>query len=169
MRTETVPMEPNSTQWSAYFPPGFEWLYEQMGLHARWANFSFDELKCKGSGALRVHYETMDKLQVLRQTLRQPIHVNSYYRCDWYNREVGGAEDSYHLQGRAVDTTLFNGNIAGRMKLVHICTVVGFRGFGLYENFNHIDTGRTRFWCDDKVEMFGTEEIQQTLHKMKGH
>lgn len=137
---------PSSTEWSAYFPPGFEHLYEQMGFVRRWPHFTFDELKCKGTGSLRVHYETMDKLEQLRGFYGGPIPITSYYRSPEYNRAIGGADNSMHLLGRAVDVKILHGNDIGRMRLVHLATVAGFRGFGLYDTFNHIDTGKTRFW-----------------------
>lgn len=151
-----VPMEPSSNAWSAYFPPGFEELYDSMGFNRRWPSFKFSELCCKGTGSLRVNYETMDALQTLRYAVGGPIIVYSFYRSEEYNRQVGGAEDSLHMAGRAVDTPLFNGNLVGRAKLVHLASSKGFRGFGFYKNFNHIDTGRTRFWDETgQLELFG--------------
>lgn len=157
-----ISLQPETTAWGAYFPPRHHALYEAMGFTKRWPNFSFEELCCKGTGSLRVHYDTLDNLQRLRTMLGQPIEVYSYYRSPDYNRQVGGAEDSQHLLGRALDTPLLNGNIAGRMKLVHIATLCGFRGFGFYKGFNHIDTGRSRFWFDKHMERFGDEDIKRT-------
>lgn len=149
-----VPMKPSSTEYGAYFPPGYEELYESLGFTKRWPNFTFRELACKGTGSLRVHYETLDKLQYLRQLYGGGIPVSSYYRSEEYNKQVGGAEASLHMAGRAIDTPLLNGNMAGRMKLVHLATVAGFRGFGMYPKFTHIDTGRTRFWSEGTFEQF---------------
>lgn len=42
-------------------------------------------------------------LNGLRERFGAPIYVNSCYRCPDVNRAVGGAENSYHLQGRAAD------------------------------------------------------------------
>lgn len=156
-----VPMQPSTTEYGAYFPPGSESLYINMGLAARWPHFHFAELCCKGTGALRVHYETMDKLEYLRRLYAGPIVINSYYRSEEYNRKVGGAEASLHMAGRAVDTPLLNGSIAGRMKLIHLATVVGFRGFGLYRTFTHLDTGRTRFWHAQDMELYGDKPVQE--------
>lgn len=120
------------------------------GLSKRWEFFGFDELKCKGTHTLRVDYHTMDCLMALRYRYG-PIAINSYYRSPEHNREVGGAEASYHLLGKAVDTPTLNGSLEGRMKLCHLATLSGFKGFGLYGSFTHIDTGPMRFWTDGLV------------------
>lgn len=120
------------------------------GLSKRWEHFGFDELKCKGTHTLRVDYRTMDCLQALRHRYG-PIAINSYYRSPEHNRAVGGAEASYHLLGKAADTPTLNGSLEGRMKLCHLATLSGFKGFGLYGSFTHIDTGPMRFWTDGLV------------------
>lgn len=161
-----ISMTPSSNEFSAYFPPGFEELYEQMGFVKRWPNFSFDELKCKGTGSLRVHYSTMDALQRLRLMIRRPIAINSYYRSPEYNERIGGAPASYHLLGKAVDTTLWNGNITGRAQLVYFATLCGFRGFGFYPTFNHIDTGPARSWHEGMAQ---ATAFEQPLFDENGH
>lgn len=42
-------------------------------------------------------------LNGLRERFGAPIYINSGYRCPAVNRAVGGVDNSYHLQGRAVD------------------------------------------------------------------
>ena len=44
-------------------------------------------------------------LDPLRETYGKPIYVNSGFRCPELNKKVGGARNSYHLQGRAADIT----------------------------------------------------------------
>lgn len=44
-------------------------------------------------------------LDPARQRLAMPIYVNSGYRCPELNKAIGGAENSYHMQGRAADVT----------------------------------------------------------------
>lgn len=116
---------------------------------ARWPNFSPSELRSKGNGDLRVHYETLDALQRLRDSLKRPVIVTSYFRDLKYNREVGGAEDSYHLAGRAVDTTTYAAEL-GRWTLWHHASKAGFKGLGLYDGFTHLDTGPHRVWDNRK-------------------
>lgn len=141
-----VPMKPSSTEYGAYFPPGAEALFNDGPWAKRWPHFSFAELRCKGTGSLRVHYDTLDNLEALRRLYGGAIPIYSYYRSEEYNRQVGGAEHSMHLAGRAIDTPLLNGDMAGRAKLVYLATKAGFTGFGFYGGFNHIDTGKARFW-----------------------
>jgi hypothetical protein len=43
------------------------------------------------------------RMDEIRENYGKPIYVNSWYRCKELNAEVGGAEDSYHLKGLAVD------------------------------------------------------------------
>ena len=42
-------------------------------------------------------------LEPIRKAFRQPIIINSGYRCRQLNRAVGGAQRSLHLSGRAAD------------------------------------------------------------------
>lgn len=121
-------------------------VWKAMNLEARWPHFHPLELRCKGSGGLIVHYQTMDCLQRLRWAYKGPIGLTSAYRCVRYNEHVGGSENSFHTKGRAFDTPLLNGNAPGLVKLVHLATKAGFTGFGVYEKFTHIDTGPMRFW-----------------------
>ncbi|OUS03953.1 peptidase M15 [Rhodobacterales bacterium 52_120_T64] len=113
----------------------------------RWANFSPQEISCRGDGTIRVDEVALDKLQALREKLGVPLIVHSAYRSPEYNRKVGGAEHSMHLQGAAFDISMANHDpdvfeAAAR--------TVGFTGFGYYprQNFMHIDIGRARQWGD---------------------
>lgn len=45
----------------------------------------------------------LDVLQPLRDTLGEPMEVNSGYRCPELNRLVGGTSTSQHLKGEAAD------------------------------------------------------------------
>ena len=44
----------------------------------------------------------------LRERWGKPLYVTSGYRTPEHNRKVGGRPQSQHLQGRAVDMTVFN-------------------------------------------------------------
>lgn len=47
--------------------------------------------------------ETAQALQNIRDILGKPVHVTSWYRPEKYNKHIGGAKTSYHMQGLAVD------------------------------------------------------------------
>lgn len=45
-------------------------------------------------------------LEPLRARLNEPIRITSGYRCDKLNKAIGGAKNSQHLDGKAVDFTV---------------------------------------------------------------
>jgi zinc D-Ala-D-Ala carboxypeptidase len=57
----------------------------------RWPNFSAAEIACRGTGAIKINTEAMDKLQALRDRLGKPLVVRSAYRSPEHNHAVGGA------------------------------------------------------------------------------
>jgi zinc D-Ala-D-Ala carboxypeptidase len=110
----------------------------------RWKNFTPKEIACKGTGLILIDEDAMDKLQAFRNTVEIPFRPNSAYRSESHNKRVGGAPRSMHRQGRAFDIP-----ITSRMtrELIHEkAKEVGFTGFGDYNTFVHIDTGRARYW-----------------------
>lgn len=110
-----------------------------------WNNFSPRELACKGTGRLLVDEIAIGALQQLRNELGRPIIVVSAYRSPEHNRKVGGAKNSYHMQGCAFDIRMDNHN---PMEFEIAARKVGFRGFGYYpkSGFIHIDMGPARTW-----------------------
>lgn len=64
-------------------------------------HFSEAEFACRCCGMVMVQPELINKLEHLRQLAGAPVLVNSGYRCPAYNRAVGGAANSYHMQGMA--------------------------------------------------------------------
>jgi len=81
-------------------------------------------------------------LQVLRDALGLPIHINSGYRSLTHNRAVGGAKNSQHLLGKAGDITVngytpfdIKSKIEGLIKQGRMKN----GGVGLYNTFVHYD------------------------------
>jgi len=113
----------------------------------RWPNFSPEEIACRGDGTIRINEPALDKLQALRDRLGVPMIVNSAYRSPAYNRQVGGAKHSMHLQGAAFDISMANHD---PVSFEAAARETGFTGFGFYprQNFMHIDIGRARQWGD---------------------
>ncbi|GHC33419.1 hypothetical protein GCM10007291_38090 [Gemmobacter nanjingensis] len=113
----------------------------------RWPSFSPAEIACRGTGAIRINTEAMDKLQALRDRLRKPMIVRSAYRSPEHNRAVGGAPASKHMQGTAFDIAMANHD---PVAFEAAARGVGFLGFGYYprSGFMHIDLGPARSWGD---------------------
>jgi len=49
-----------------------------------------------------------NQLQVLRDFINEPIHINSGYRSTAHNTKIGGKPKSQHLLGKAADITTKN-------------------------------------------------------------
>ena len=113
----------------------------------RWPDFSPEEIACRGDGTIRINEPALDKLQALRDRLGVPLIVHSAYRSPDYNRKVGGAKHSMHLQGAAFDISMANHD---PVSFEGAARAVDFTGFGFYprQNFMHVDTGRARQWGD---------------------
>ena len=109
----------------------------------RWKNFSEDEVSCSCCGIMGVKPPALDKLQALREAVGVPLTINSAYRCPEHNEAVGGSENSRHKAGDAFDISLKGVN---KYKLLERAKKVGFKGFGFYNSFLHVDLGRSRSW-----------------------
>ncbi|EEW24060.1 YcbK family protein [Rhodobacter ferrooxidans] len=111
----------------------------------RWPSFSPAEIACRGTGALMINTEALDKLQTLRNRLGKPLIVLSAYRSPAHNKAVGGAPASKHMLGTAFDISMANHDPA---QFAAAARAVGFLGFGTYprSGFLHIDLGPARSW-----------------------
>ena len=111
----------------------------------RWPSFSPAEIACRGTGAIKINTEALDKLQTLRNRLGKPLIVRSAYRSPRHNRAVGGAKASKHMDGTAFDIAMSNHDPAA---FEATARAVGFLGFGFYprSGFIHVDLGPARQW-----------------------
>ena len=71
--------------------------------------FKEKEFACKCCGQLpplareNVKALVSEVLDPVREKLGMPIVVNSGYRCERHNKDVGGVRNSQHLRGEAAD------------------------------------------------------------------
>lgn len=90
---------------------------------------------------------TVRVLEALRTRLGKPIILHSVYRSPAYNRAIGGATGSMHMQFRAVDFHIVDANSgpadwAATLRSMRSAGV--FRGgIGAYATFVHVDTRST--------------------------
>lgn len=107
-----------------------------------WPSFTKGEMACRHCGELYLWPEFMNRLQNARNVLDKPFRIYSAHRCSLHNARVGGAPLSQHLT-LAVDIGL--GGLSPRT--LHLaCKNAGFRGFGFYTTFLHVDMGPRRSW-----------------------
>lgn len=100
-------------------------------------NFKLREFQCKdGSQLVKLDSELLDRLQKLRDRINRPIIITSGYRTVSHNKKVGGASNSQHLYGKAVDIVV---NGMSPKTLANHAEMVGFKGIGIYKTFVHVD------------------------------
>jgi len=103
-------------------------------------NFNLKEFQCKHCGAVKLHPKLLKLLQELRDILGVPLWFTSAYRCEIHNKAVGGAKNSQHLHGRAVDIPV---HITGLTywQLFDLVKWLGFTGIGVNpaKGFIHVD------------------------------
>ena len=68
-----------------------------------------------------------------------PFPVNSGYRCEKHNREVGSTSNN-HTRGLAIDIHMPDSTT--KYRLIHIAMLYGFTGIGVYPLFIHLDKNR---------------------------
>lgn len=69
-------------------------------------NFSLGEYAIDQTGKCYINHKAFlhaQMLQELRDFIKKPIYVTSWYRTKKYNRAIGGVSDSNHLTGCATD------------------------------------------------------------------
>jgi len=106
-------------------------------------HFSRSEFACQcGCGWDTVDHELIEILEDVRFHFNAPVIITSGCRCEAHNSSVGGAKDSYHINGRAADF---------KVKDVHpddVYEYLDFRwdniGLGLYKTWVHVDSRGTK-------------------------
>lgn len=106
--------------------------------------FRVKEFVCRGSGKNLIKQELIDKLDALREDFGQPIIVTSGYRSPEYNKKIGGAPNSTHMQGIAADITARDLDRLYELCLKHFDAV----GDGRKKGFCHVDlrSDKIRRW-----------------------
>lgn len=68
------------------------------------------------------------------------VTVYSAYRPPTYNKVVGGANNSQHKLGKAVDVSHIGWTAEQKKAFLRACYQTGFTSFGYYSTFFHVDT-----------------------------
>lgn len=101
------------------------------------AHFSLREAACQCGCGMLPDIESVRRIETLRDRFGRPMKVLSWARCKRHNQSVGGAPESYHVLGRAID--IETPDAAYRYKLIAAAIASGFNGIGVYSWGVHID------------------------------
>lgn len=101
----------------------------------------FDSPDEPGSGD-NMHTSTLRMIDQARELAGFSFRVNSGYRTVKHNVNVGGVKGSSHTKGYAIDIHAPTKDI--QKKVIAACFKAGFRRFGLYGTFIHVDNDPTK-------------------------
>jgi hypothetical protein len=88
--------------------------------------------------------KVLDVANQIARRMGRRFYINSGYRNDIYNFLIGGAKNSYHKSGYALD--IGKGSMGDWQKARAEFRAHGFGGFGNYGSFCHFDMGPVREW-----------------------
>lgn len=104
-------------------------------------HFSAWEMRCRCGraecDAAPMQRPLLDKVELLRVEWGKPLSPTSARRCEYWNREVGGAPASQHLSGNAVD--FFFPNLAEMESFAILAEKFRFAGIGKGRGIVHLD------------------------------
>ncbi len=82
----------------------------------------------------RVNPVLIEKVRNVARKFGKTLTVTSGYRSPAYNRRVGGARKSQHMQANAVDISGANFSNEERLKLIALASAEGITGIGVYND-----------------------------------
>lgn len=103
-------------------------------------NFTIKELSCPCGDCNSIYdYDFVTLLQAMRTRLCKPLKINSGYRCEMYNRKIGGSHLSMHMKGCAADIAIDGWSAKQKYDLLNLAFGMGFVGIAQSEKFVHVD------------------------------
>lgn len=100
-----------------------------------------DEFRCRcgecGKGINDMEPIMLMSLDDARDLARVPFVLNSAIRCPAWNKHEGGADNSAHLKGWAVDIQTPDSRT--RYRVLKALFAKGFHRIGIYKTFIHAD------------------------------
>jgi len=113
------------------------------------SSFKLNEFFCKCPDFVKtshlLDFRLITAVQAVRDYYQMPVYITSSYRTLFCNAKSGGAHNSYHLTGRALDFSCPNINsrikddISAKGKLYSSLRSIGINGFGFSDSFIHFD------------------------------
>jgi uncharacterized protein YcbK (DUF882 family) len=127
-------------------------------------HFSLEEFRCRDGTPYPAQWidsrlqPLCAVLEVIRAEFDRPLIVNSGYRTEEYNRRIGGARLSQHVQGRAADIRVGGINparVLARVLQLYNDGLILIGGLGDYPTFTHVDirpVNRLARWSGSRPE-----------------
>ena len=107
-------------------------------------HFNAKEFQSKDHATeLLIAQDLLNVLEDIRKHFNAPVHINSGYRTPNWNKEIGGALNSYHCKGMAADIT-----VKGHSSLEvarYASKIMEKGGIIRYTNFTHIDVREEKY------------------------
>ena len=100
-------------------------------------HFNESEFICPCCGKYLIDNSLIYLLEAIREHFNKPVIINSGYRCELHNKNIGGAIDSKHLYGQAADIVVLGINAIDVYKYVDQINKKG--GLGKYDGYTHVD------------------------------
>lgn len=99
--------------------------------------FDSKDLACPCCGVMLMDSKFISKATTVQFGMQEDFKINSAYRCEKHNAAVGGAPDSRHVQGIAMDIECEKG--PKRWLLIKLAMQNGMNGIGVGRTFIHLD------------------------------
>ncbi len=120
-------------------------------------NFSLSEFQCRDGSVMpekvRDNIEAhAENLQTIRDFCNASIKINSGYRSPSYNKSIGGASNSQHVEGNASDIVisgLMPNQVADIIEGLIRIGAIEEGGVGRYDTFTHYDRRGTKARWDN--------------------
>lgn len=106
-------------------------------------NFTYNELKCRGTGICDMSPSFLERLQLIRDDFGRPLNPSSGFRAPEWNEKVSSTgRTGPHTTGHAVDIQIFGAEALELIKIAqaHGITGIGFKLHGPRgKRFIHLD------------------------------
>lgn len=104
---------------------------------------TLDEFKCKCDKkecrSTIISEDLIGKYEKFRKLISCPLKINSGYRCNAHNFDVGGVSTSRHQTGEAIDISLATLGHLTENDIEHLIQICGFSFHRFYKTFFHMD------------------------------
>jgi len=93
-----------------------------------------------------VNSVVINRFKQVQNAFGASVPIVSGFRDPERNARAGGAKQSEHMHGNALDLDVSNMSTEDRVRLIQTASSLGFTGIGVYANSIHLDIGARRAW-----------------------